>query len=133
MIAEIIATGDEIRSGALVDSNSAHIAEHLEMAGIHVARHNTVGDDLPVLVALFQEVGARADLALVTGGLGPTVDDLSAAAAAAAAEVKLVEDPVAMAAIEAFFTQRQRPMNPSNRKQAWTRPGWPRPRALPTC
>jgi len=119
MIGEIIATGDEIRCGALVDSNSAYIAEHLEMAGVRVTRHDCVGDDLAVLIDLFKEVGQRADVVLVTGGLGPTVDDLSAEAAAQAAGVGLVEDPVALAAIEAFFTRHKRQMNPTNRKQAW--------------
>lgn len=119
MIAEIIATGDELRCGSLVDSNSAYIAEQLEMAGVHVARHDCVGDDLAVLIDLFKEAGQRADVVLVTGGLGPTVDDLSAEAAARAAGVGQVEDPVALAAIEAFFTRRKRQMNPTNRKQAW--------------
>ncbi len=118
MLAEILATGDEIRTGALIDSNSAHIAGALEEAGVEVARLNAVGDDLERLVAVLIEIGARADLAVVTGGLGPTVDDLSAQAAAQAAGVGLVEDSSALAAIETFYRRRNRPMNPSVRKQA---------------
>lgn len=118
MIAEIIATGDEIRSGALVDSNSAYIAEKLEAAGISVVRHHAVGDDLEVLRDLFREAGRRADVILVTGGLGPTTDDLTAEAAALAAGVERVLDPVALEAIEAFFRERGRPVTDSNRKQA---------------
>ncbi|HWR93239.1 MAG TPA: molybdopterin-binding protein, partial [Desulfobacterales bacterium] len=76
--AEILATGDEIRTGALVDSNSAHIAERMEQCGARVVRLNAVGDDLAQLTAVLQEIGGRADVAVVTGGLGPTVDDLSA-------------------------------------------------------
>lgn len=118
MRAEIVATGDEIRTGALVDSNSAYLADLLELNGIEVVRHHAVGDDMAVLVDLFGEVSRRADVAVVTGGLGPTQDDLSTAAAARAAGVQLIEDPRALAEIEAFFKTRGRPMNPSNRKQA---------------
>jgi nicotinamide-nucleotide amidase len=119
MIAEIFATGDEIRSGALVDSNSAYIAEKLEQAGVLVARHHAAGDDLAMLIAILKEIGQRADIAVVTGGLGPTTDDLSAAAAAAAAGVELVLDPEAMKTVESFFKAFKRPMTESNRKQAW--------------
>lgn len=118
MIAEIIATGDEIRTGALVDSNSAYIATQLEPLGVKVERHTTVGDDLDQLVALFKEVGHRADLVVVTGGLGPTSDDRSAEAAAMAAGEKLVFDSEAFQVTERFYLRRQRPMAPSNRKQA---------------
>lgn len=118
MIAEIIATGDEIRSGALVDSNSAYIAEKLEMAGVTVIRHHCVGDDSDTLVDLFREVAGRADLAVVTGGLGPTVDDLTAEAVASAGNVGLQLDPVALEMIESFFKKRNRTMTESNRKQA---------------
>jgi nicotinamide-nucleotide amidase len=118
MLAEILATGDEIRTGALVDSNSAHIAQVLELNGVEVTRHQAVGDDLAMLVAVLGEIGARADVAMVTGGLGPTQDDLSSEAAAQAAGVELIEDRRALEEIEAFFRKRGRAMNPSNRKQA---------------
>jgi nicotinamide-nucleotide amidase len=118
VIAEILATGEEIRSGALADTNSATIAAELEQAGAAVARIGAVGDDLAMLVAVLREIGSRADVAVVTGGLGPTVDDLSAEAAAAAAGVELHYDDAAMASIEDFFRRRNRPMNPSIRKQA---------------
>jgi nicotinamide-nucleotide amidase len=119
MIAEILATGDEIRTGALIDSNSAHIAEKLEQAGVMVARHHAAGDDLNILIAVLKEIGQRADIAVVTGGLGPTVDDLSAAAAAGAAGVELALNPEARETVERFFKTFNRPMTESNRKQAW--------------
>ena len=118
MIAEIIATGDEIRTGALVDSNSAYIARKLEAAGVEVVRHSSVGDDPESLVAILQETARRSDVAFVTGGLGPTDDDLTAAAAARAAGVELILDPRALDAIEAFFKARQWALSPSNKKQA---------------
>ncbi|MBT8340366.1 MAG: competence/damage-inducible protein A [Desulfatitalea sp.] len=118
MRAEILATGDEIRTGALVDSNSAYIADRLEGIGVEVTRHHAVGDHLETLAAVFREMAGRCEVAVVTGGLGPTQDDLSSAAAAAAAGVQLVEDARALAQIEAFFAKRGRPMTASNRKQA---------------
>ena len=71
MIAEILATGDEIRTGALVDSNSGYIAEKLEAEGIAVARHTSVGDHMETLISVFEETGARADLAVVTAAWVP--------------------------------------------------------------
>jgi nicotinamide-nucleotide amidase len=117
MKAELLATGDEIRTGALVDSNSAYLAEHLERHGLSVLRHSSVGDDLDDLVAVIKEIGARADIAVVTGGLGPTVDDRSAEAAAQAAGVERVLDHQALANLEAFFKKLGRPFSESNRKQ----------------
>ncbi|MCU0592159.1 MAG: CinA family nicotinamide mononucleotide deamidase-related protein [Desulfobacterales bacterium] len=116
--AEILATGEEIRTGALVDSNSGTIAEQLELVGVKVVRLNGVGDELNRLTAILKEIGSRANVCVVTGGLGPTVDDLSARAAADAAGVGLHPDPAALASIEDFFRRRNRPMNPSIHKQA---------------
>ena len=118
MKAEILATGDEIRSGALVDTNSAYIAEKLEENGIAVQRHNCAGDDAQVLEAIIKEISGRVDICVVTGGLGPTTDDITAEAAAAAAGVGLVEDEKALSMIAAFFKKRNREMTASNRKQA---------------
>jgi nicotinamide-nucleotide amidase len=118
MIVEIMATGEEIRTGTLIDSNSADIAQKLAEAGIAVSRHICVGDDIGQLVAAFKEMGRRADIAVVTGGLGPTADDLTAAAAAEAAGVKLAESPSALESLEKFFKARRREMNSASRKQA---------------
>lgn len=118
MFAEILATGDEIRSGALVDSNSAYIAEKLEEIGIPVTRHSCVGDDFETLVSVLKEISTRVDVCVVTGGLGPTADDLSSEAAASAAGETLVLDARALSDIEAFFRSRKREMAASNRKQA---------------
>ena len=106
MIADIIATGDEIRTGALVDRNSAYIADKLEDLGIVVSRHVCVGDDLAQMQAVLRETSARADIAIVTGGLGPTVDDLTAQAAAEAKGVELRLDQAALATMTAFFKKR---------------------------
>ena len=118
MIVEILATGDEITTGAVVDSNSAFIATLLEESGYPVARHTAVADSREALASLLAEMAERADLVLVTGGLGPTVDDITAEAAALAAGVPLAFDPEAMITVENFFKRRGLPYNPQNNKQA---------------
>jgi nicotinamide-nucleotide amidase len=118
MQAELLATGDEIRTGTLVDSNTAHIAEHLAASGIHVWRHHCCGDGLEDLVTVLEEIATRSEICVVTGGLGPTTDDRSAEAAAQAAGVPLALDPAALEVVERFFKKAGRPMAASNRKQA---------------
>ncbi|MCP4744558.1 MAG: competence/damage-inducible protein A [Desulfobacteraceae bacterium] len=118
MLAEILATGDEIRTGGLIDSNSAHIAEVLTSNGFEVNRHQTVGDDSVMLKTVFEQISMRSDVAVVTGGLGPTQDDLTAQIASEAAKVALALDQKALKDIESFFARINRTMTPSNRKQA---------------
>ena len=118
MKAEILSTGDELRTGTLVDSNTAYIAEQLESEGIEVIRHSTVGDDLAQLVQVLLEMSSRSDFAVVTGGLGPTTDDISREAAAEAAGVQLVRDEEALDSLESFFRNRNRPVGPANLKLA---------------
>ena len=118
MIAEILSTGDELRLGSVVDTNSAYIAQRLEETGLEVVRHTCVGDDMEMLIAVLKEIACRVDIAIVTGGLGPTPDDLTAEAAAEAAGVELILDTMALTAIENLFKTRKRPMPASNRKQA---------------
>ncbi len=118
MLCEIFSTGDEIRTGALVDTNSAYLAEKLYQAGITVTRLQCVGDDISQLSAVLTEIGKRADVALVTGGLGPTTDDLTAQAAATAKGVSLELSHTALESVKAFFASRNRKMPESNKKQA---------------
>ncbi|MDY6791234.1 MAG: competence/damage-inducible protein A [Thermodesulfobacteriota bacterium] len=118
MKAEILATGDEIRSGALIDSNSAHISQKLEEKGIAVIRHSCVGDDPHILTAILREIGSRTDICIVTGGLGPTSDDLTSEVAAKAAGVNLVINQEALNSVENFFKIRKRLFTSSNKKQA---------------
>jgi len=107
-----------LRSGAIIDSNSAHIAEKLEQAGIRVARHGCVGDDLDILVLALSETGARADMAIVTGGLGPTMDDITALAAAKAAGVDVARHEAAFLSIQAATKARGLAMTVADEKQA---------------
>jgi nicotinamide-nucleotide amidase len=118
MLSEILATGDEILTGAVIDSNSAHIAQKLGEAGIEVLRHGCVGDDVAALSSILKEISVRADLSIVTGGLGPTLDDITADAAAQAAGVELVLDKKAMSCIENFLKTQGKDVITLNKKQA---------------
>ncbi|MFZ5569809.1 MAG: competence/damage-inducible protein A [Thermodesulfobacteriota bacterium] len=118
MIAEILATGDEVLTGAVVDSNSAHISERLGGAGIAVTCHTCVGDDLDRLTEILMAIAGRSDIAVVTGGLGPTFDDLTSDAVAKAAGVELAFNAEADASIDRFFAARRFPRTASDRKQA---------------
>ncbi|MBW1649360.1 MAG: CinA family nicotinamide mononucleotide deamidase-related protein [Deltaproteobacteria bacterium] len=118
MIAEILSTGEEIRTGAVVDTNSAYIAELLQNAEVCVARHNCVGDDINAVASILEEISARADIVIVTGGLGPTEDDITAQAAAKAANVKLFLNITAQKHIKEFLKQRGKKIIPLNAKQA---------------
>ena len=118
MIAEVIAIGDELTSGQRLDTNSQWLSQELGQLGIRVLYHSTVGDDLPANVDLFRQSVRRADVIVVTGGLGPTADDLTRQALADAAGVELVKDETALRHIQQLFAKRNRPMPERNVVQA---------------
>ncbi len=118
MIIEILATGNELLSGALVDTNSAYISEKIGEIGLMATRHTLTGDDITELNSVFTELSNRADIIIVTGGLGPTRDDLSREVAARAAGVELELDQTSLERIEQFFTARGKTAPKNNRIQA---------------
>jgi competence/damage-inducible protein CinA-like protein len=117
-IAEIFSQGEEVVCGQTVDSNAAWLSQQLNAQGLAVKRHTAVGDKLDDLVALLLEIAQRADCCICTGGLGPTIDDLTAAAVSQAFDLPLVLDETALAQIEQYYANRQRSMPAVNRKQA---------------
>jgi nicotinamide-nucleotide amidase len=117
--AEIISIGDELTSGALIDTNSAFLSRELSELGIAVLFHTTVGDDLPAMTSVFETALSRSDLVLVTGGLGPTEDDLTRQAASTVARVSLVRNPEAMETIRRLFEIRGCVMPASNEIQSY--------------
>jgi nicotinamide-nucleotide amidase len=119
MRAEIISVGSELVSGQSLDTNSRWLSQELSKLGIAVAYHTTLGDVFDDDVAAFQLAGGRAGIVVVTGGLGPTQDDLTREALARCACVPLVEDGPSVAAIEAMFARRNRVMPERNRVQAF--------------
>ena len=108
MKAEIISIGSELTSGQNLDTNSQWLSRRLAEVGIPVGFHTTVADDLEDNVSAFRVATGRADLVLVTGGLGPTQDDLTREARATLAGVELVEDPASLAHIQEVFARRGR-------------------------
>ena len=115
---EILCTGDEVLTGKIVNSNFSYMSQKLEDAGLTVIWGTTVGDDREALLSAFKFASERADIVIVNGGLGPTVDDLSQEIAAQAAGVELVLHEEWLAKMEEFFSRRSRTMPANNRKQA---------------
>ena len=118
MNAEIITVGDEILIGQTIDTNSAWLGEQLHLLGIRLNRVVTISDVPAEIVASVDEAFARVDLVLMTGGLGPTQDDVTKETLAQYFNTILEIHPEVLAGIEAFFTSRGREMLEVNRKQA---------------
>lgn len=121
-----LSIGDELILGEVIDTNAAHISARLyDHAGIRVRRHLTVGDNEEEIVAALRELAAQHDAVVVTGGLGPTSDDLTAAAAARAAGVELELNSEALAHLESFAQRISGGLHPANRRQAMIPEGSP--------
>jgi nicotinamide-nucleotide amidase len=118
MRAIIISIGTELTTGQTVDTNSAWLSARLAEVGVEVVRHVTVADDPAALTKEFRERRRGVDLLIATGGLGPTADDLTRQAFAAAIDRPLREHPDGLRQVEAFFARLERPMSPANRVQA---------------
>ncbi|MFO0951382.1 MAG: competence/damage-inducible protein A [Isosphaeraceae bacterium] len=118
MKAEVVSIGSELVSGQALDTNSQWLSQGLARVGLPVRFHTTLGDDLDENIQAFRVALGRAGLILVTGGLGPTQDDLTREVVAAVAGVPLEEDPGSIEAIAAMFARRNRVMPERNRVQA---------------
>ena len=118
MHAEIIAVGTELTSGAKLDTNSQWLSVELAAAGIPTQFHTCVADDLAANVELFRLACERSDIVLITGGLGPTLDDLTREALAAVVSRPLVLHEPSLAVIREMFARRGREMPERNRVQA---------------
>ncbi len=115
---EIISTGEEVLSGQIVDTNASWLSAELARHGFPVRRRNTVGDRLEDLVHIFRERAREASVIIVNGGLGPTSDDLSSEAAAAAKDEPMTIFSEWVDAMTAKFARSNRQMSPENLKQA---------------
>ena len=119
MKAEIIAIGTELLLGQIVDTNSAHIAQQLTTVGLDLHFKSTVGDNLERLKATLQTALSRSDFIITTGGIGPTLDDVTREAVAGVLGRPLIFQPHLYDQISDFFTRVGRPMSPNNRRQAY--------------
>ena len=115
---QMLLTGSELMSGDTVDSNSAMVAQRLGELGMTVERKITLGDDLAALADAIRDISKQADVLIVNGGLGPTIDDLTAKALAVASATELIEDTRALAHIKDWCERRGMSMDAANRKQA---------------
>lgn len=118
MEAVIISCGTELVTGQCVDTNSAWLSEQLTAQGVRVVEHITIGDDIEDIRDAVRWSLDRAELVIITGGLGPTGDDLTREGIAAAIGQPLEESADALGRIRAFFERWRREMPESNRIQA---------------
>jgi nicotinamide-nucleotide amidase len=123
ILAELLTIGDEILYGQIVDTNSQWMSVELSNVGIKVIRKTAIGDQEDEIITAFAEAEKRADIVLITGGLGPTNDDLTKPCLAKYFDCKLEIHQEALAEVTAFFVQRGRELTEVNRQQA----------ALPVC
>ena len=118
MRAEVVGVGTEILLGQIANTNARWISERLAEIGVDVLHHQAVGDNVERIVEALRLAASRADVVLVTGGLGPTQDDLTRPALAAAASARLVRHPEIEAVLRERFRIRGREMPDSNLDQA---------------
>ncbi|MBN2562729.1 MAG: competence/damage-inducible protein A [Phycisphaerae bacterium] len=118
MSTQIISIGTELVFGQTIDTNAAWLAQQLAGLGIRCSKHVTIADDRAVIANAISVASAEADLVLVTGGLGPTPDDLTRHALADALAAALRLHQPSLDKIAAFFRQRRRTMSEANRIQA---------------
>lgn len=118
--AAILAVGDELIFGQKTDTNSGWLSEQLAALGMRVIEHRTVGDDRAAIAAALKELAASVDLIVITGGLGPTDDDLvrEGLGDIVAPGEPLQRDPVAVRRLKRWFAGRDKPMPTTNLKQA---------------
>jgi nicotinamide-nucleotide amidase len=121
--AELLTIGDEILYGQIVDTNAQWMGSVLSDAGIRVIRKTTVGDIEQDILKAFSEAEARADIILITGGLGPTNDDLTKPCLVKYFDCPLKINGEALVEVTEFFRSRGRELTEVNRQQA----------ALPSC
>jgi nicotinamide-nucleotide amidase len=118
MRAIVISIGSELALGQTVDTNAAWLSSRLAESGVMVVEHVTIADEMLPIVRAFQRACADTELVLVTGGLGPTDDDLTRQALADAMNVPLQRHPELLQQIESYFRRRDRRMPEANKIQA---------------
>lgn len=118
MLAEIITIGDEILIGQIVDTNSAWMATELNKIGLRVKQISSISDDKEHILKALAEAANRANVIFITGGLGPTKDDITKKTLAEYFGVGLVENKEALANVERIFAKYNRPLLEVNKQQA---------------
>jgi nicotinamide-nucleotide amidase len=116
--AEIIAVGSELLLGQIVNTNARFLSQQLAELGVNVYFHTVVGDNSIRLRQALTIADTRSDIIILTGGLGPTKDDLTKETIASHLQAQLVMDETALHSIEQFFSKTNRFMTENNKKQA---------------
>jgi len=119
MNAEIIAVGSELLTPQRVDTNSLYLTDQLNDLGVEVVTKSVIGDDLNRLTDAVRRAVSRSDIVVLSGGLGPTEDDLTRDAVGAALDRRLVYHPEITEVLEQRFAQLKRKMVESNKRQAF--------------
>lgn len=118
MSAEIIAIGTELLIGQIANTNAQYLSRQLNHLGVGVFYHSVVGDNLERILEAFTIASKRSQFIFVTGGLGPTEDDITREAISLFSKKPLEEDPHSKERIESFFKAKNKPMPERNVKQA---------------
>jgi nicotinamide-nucleotide amidase len=116
--AEVVTIGDEILFGQITDTNTQWIGTELTNIGIRVIRKSSVGDQAENILQVLNETHQRADIIILTGGLGPTKDDITKKTLCTYFGVGMVRNETALALVTSFFAKRGREMTDLNRAQA---------------
>lgn len=114
---QLLMTGSELMCGTTTDTNSVRIADALAALGLAVHRKVTIGDDFDLLVQEIQKLSKDSNLLIINGGLGPTSDDLTAAALAHATNDTLIENTEALQHLAQWCSAKKIPLDAANRKQ----------------
>jgi nicotinamide-nucleotide amidase len=118
MLCEIITIGDELLIGQVYDTNSGWIAREMNSIGVRINQFITVNDRSDHILGAVSDALSRADIVLITGGLGPTRDDLTKETLAGFFKSRLIEDSRVLEELENYFASRGRKLTETNRKQA---------------
>lgn len=119
MNAEVITVGTELLLGQILDTNSLYLSRKLAEIGVNLYYKTSVGDNTGRLRAALEIAAGRADIIVITGGLGPTVDDITRDGIAGYTGKKLLPDNETMLKLEHFFKARGIKMSGNNRVQAY--------------
>lgn len=118
MVVELVCVGTELLLGSIVNTNAAYLAEQFAGLGLSCFYQSVVGDNAERLRTTLTTALSRSDIVILSGGLGPTADDLTKETAAAVMEMQLKQDEHTLSRIEAFFKTRNLEMTENNKKQA---------------
>jgi nicotinamide-nucleotide amidase len=116
--AEVVGVGTELLLGQIADTNAQHVSQMLASIGVDVHLHTAVGDNLARMTSVLKDAMARSDVVIVTGGLGPTPDDITREGIAAACGVELIRDERLAAVVTGIFERLGRRMPEDNLRQA---------------